>query len=236
MPEGEKLTLLFRRYFTAALAVIAALVLAYCIYRLRYVALIVTISGLLAYLLAWPVERLELRMRRQFAVTIVFSIFVVLLLGLFSSFVPILANQIQGLIDTVPTMVGHLEQLASSWRITMIPGREYLIADYWPDFTAMLEERIPEILANMFNYTQSIVTGTATAVAAILIVPLLTLYLLVDSARLKRSLIEFFSMSMRSDVERAIDSVNRSLGRYIYSRVLLALFVGVATNSASSTR
>lgn len=229
MPEGEKLTQVFRRNFTAALAVITAAVLIYCVYRLRYVALVVAISGLLAYLLSWPVERLSLRMRRTYAVTIVFCIFLVLLVGLFSSFVPILAEQVQQLIDTIPAMVNHLAEFTSKWRITLFPGHEYRIADYWPNLDTIVEQRTPSFLAHIFNYTQSIVTGTATVLAAIFIIPLLTLYLLIDSARLKRSLIEFFSRSIRADVERAIDAVNRSLGRYIYSRVILALFVGVTT-------
>jgi putative permease len=133
----------------------------------------VIIAGLLAYLLSWPVERLARHMRRPFAVTLVFFIFAILLLGLFSSFVPILAEQVTDLVNTIPFMFSKLEDAAAGWRLTVFPGREYVLADFLPNFDTMLEERTPEFVSNVFNYTQSIVTGTVAA--ALFVVPL-TLY------------------------------------------------------------
>jgi predicted PurR-regulated permease PerM len=62
-------------------------------------------------------------------------------------------------------------------------------------------------------------------------VPVIALYFLLDSARLRRSLVHCFTQRLRPDVERALDAINRSLSGYIYSRVILAaiIFAGMAT-------
>ena len=219
----------FRRYFVATLAVVSVLLLAYALYRLRYVALVFAIAGLLAYFLAWPIEHLSRRWSRAAAVWTVFAAFFVALLALFGALVPILTGQVQDLIQTVPELISRLEASAMEWRWQVWPGRELAIADYLANVGQDLEQRMPELLGNALDFTQSFVSGTAAVVAAILIIPLLTLYLLLDSQRLRRALIGCFVPRLQGEVDRALTAVNKSLGSYIYSRVLLALFVGVAT-------
>jgi len=227
MGERETMAYVFRRYFFAALAVVLVLVLVYAVYQLRIVALIIAIAGLLAYFLAWPVERLSRRWKRSAAVWTVFVAFFIVLLALLGSLVPVVSSQVQRLIATVPDMLQRLEESATGWSWQVLPGRELVAADYYAGVMDEIEGRIPEILGNIFDFTQSFVSGTATVLAALLIIPLLALYLLLDSQRLRLALIGCFPARIQDDVEHALTAVNRSLGSYIYSRVLLALFVGV---------
>ncbi len=219
----------FRRYFFAALAVVLVLVLVYAIYQLRFVALIIAIAGLLAYFLAWPVEKLSRRWKRSAAVWTVFAAFLVALLGLVGSIVPVISSQVQQLIRTIPEMLQRLEVSATSWSWQVLPGRELVASDYYSEMMDEFEARIPEILGNVFDFTQSFVSGTATVVAALLIIPLLALYLLLDSQRLRLALTRCFPKRNQDDVDRAMTALNKSLGSYIYSRVLLALFVGITS-------
>jgi len=227
MAAQEPVTQVFRRYFTAALAVTAALVLVYALYHLRWVAFLVAIAGLLAYFLSWPIERLHKKWPRPAAVWTVFLAFLCILFGLFGLILPVIINQIQDLVAHVPDLLARLDASSYEMRWQILPGRELVIADYFTEFTAEIERRLPDIASSVFTYTQTFVSGTAAFLAAVLIVPLMTLYLLLDSQRLRLALIGCFAKHWQPDVDRAMTSVNRSLGSYIYSRVLLALFVGI---------
>jgi len=229
MAQHEPMTHVFRRFFVAALAVVAVLVLVYTIYRLRWVALLFAIAGLLAYLLAWPIRRLERRWPRPAAVWTVFVGFIVLLMGLFGLILPVISNQVQDLLTHVPDLLARLDASTYEMRWQILPGRELVIADYFTEITDEIDRRIPEIASNIFSYTQFVVSGTAAFLAAVLIIPLVTLYLLLDSPRLRLALVGCFAAHWRQDVDKALIALNRSLGSYIYSRVLLALFVGVTT-------
>lgn len=229
MAQHEPMTQVFRRYFVAALAVVAVLVFVYALYRLRWVALLFAISGLLSYLLAWPIQRLAQRWSRSIAVWTVFVAFLVLLMGLFGLILPVVSNQVQDLLTHVPDLLSRLDASTYEMRWQILPGRELVIADYFTELTDEIDRRIPEIASNIFSYTQSVVSGTAAFLVGILIVPLMTLYLLMDSPRLRVALVGCFAEHWRRDVDKALVAVNRSLGSYIYSRVLLALFVGVTT-------
>lgn len=223
------MTHVFQRYVVATLAVVVVLVVTYSLYQLRIIALLFAIAGMLAYFLAWPIEKLSRKMRRGGAVWIVFLASLLLLLGLLGSIVPLVYNEVQDLVTRIPDLLNRLNSSAEQWRWQILPGRELVVTDYFTNVVDDIEQRIPQLLGNALDFTQSFLSGTASVVAGVLIIPLMTLYVLMDSQRLRRAVIGCFSKRWRDDVDRALTAVNRSLGGYIYSRVLLALFVGFTT-------
>jgi predicted PurR-regulated permease PerM len=58
------------------------------------------------------------------------------------------------------------------------------------------------------------------------------LYFLADSQKLRAALLGVLPEKARGDADRALTAVNRSLGGYILSRTILALFVGIAATAA----
>lgn len=223
------MTHVYRRYLVATLAVVSVLIVVYALYKLRWVALTVALAGLLAYFLAWPIEKLARRWPRPAAVWTVFLAFLLLLLTLVGSVLPVISRQVQDLISQLPDLLTRLETSAYGWRWQIMPGRELVISDYFTDAVDALEKQGPQLLGNAFDFTQSFVSGTAAVLTALLIIPLIALYMLLDSKRLRTALVGCFAPHWQADVERAMTAVNRSLGGYIYSRVLLALFVGVTS-------
>jgi predicted PurR-regulated permease PerM len=229
MVEREPMTLVFRRYIVATLAVVTVLVVCYAMYQIRIVALLFAIAGMLAYFLAWPITQLSKKVSRRAAVWIVFPAFFVVVLGLVGSIIPLVYGEIQDLVTRVPDMLNKLESTVLNWRFQVMPGREIVMADHFTNALDDVEQRIPQILGSALDITQSVVSSTASVIAAVLIIPLMTLYLLIDSSRLRDAMIGCFSKRWQPDVDRALTAVNKSLGGYIYSRVLLALFVGILT-------
>ena len=230
MPQEERLSKVYRRNFVAALGVASALLLLYAFYLLRHVALLFAFAGFLAYFLAWPVERLAKRWPRWVAVTTVFSAFVILLLGLVVAIIPVTFYQTQQLVATLPDLIRRVEEASAGLKLQFLPGRHVDIAAYIDHLLNELQKATPNLLQNVYGYTQSFITGTAAVVVSMILIPLITLYFLMDSQRLRAALLSWFPTYLQGDAERALTSVNRSLSSYIYSRVILSAFVGVAVS------
>jgi len=230
VPQEERLSKVYRRNFVAALGVASALLLLYAFYLLRHVALLFAFAGFLAYFLAWPVERLAKRWPRWVAVTTVFSAFVILLLGLVVAIIPVTFYQTQQLVATLPDLIRRVEEASAGLKLQFLPGRHVDIAAYIDHLLNELQKATPNLLQNVYGYTQSFITGTAAVVVSMILIPLITLYFLMDSQRLRAALLSWFPTYLQGDAERALTSVNRSLSSYIYSRVILSAFVGVAVS------
>ena len=225
------MSLVFRRYFFASLGALCAIVLVYALYSLRAVALVFAIAGLLSYLFAWPINRLSRKLPRWLAITITMVVGVGLIGGFLIAFIPLVARQSQDLVNQIPDLITNLELQAEQWTVTFVPGREVEMLPYLTDLGTTLQERAPELLGNALNYSQSLVSSTAALLGALLLIPLIMLYFLADSHKLRAAVIGVLPAKARADADRALTAVNRSLGGYILSRTLLALFVGVAATA-----
>jgi predicted PurR-regulated permease PerM len=230
VPPQEKVSQVFRRYFVAALGVVSVLVITAALYRLRDVALIVAFGGFLAYFLAGPVDMLtRRRVPRRVAVRVVCYTSLLLVLGILGPLGTVLYNQAQSFVSTIPGLLADLESELQGWSLTIVPGEELKLAQYLDQVVAQVQHSAPAITSRLLNYTQSVVFGTAAVVVALLLIPLITLYMLLDSERLKRALLGCFPGRMHADVERAMSAVNCALSGYIYSKTAMSLFVGVST-------
>lgn len=201
--------------------------LLYALYLLRNIALIFAFAGFLAYLLSWPIEQIARRWPRWAAVTLVFGGFIILMLGLVVAIIPVTFKQTQDLITTIPDIIMRLEDSLAGLRLQVLPGRELDLTTYLDELLTRVQQSTPSLFSNLYSFTQTFVSGTATVASAVIVIPLVTLYFLMDSARLRKALLGCFPRHMQGDVNLTLTAVNRSLGSYIYSRVLLALFVGI---------
>ncbi len=226
------MSMVFRRSFFAGLGAITALVLVFALYSLRGVILLFAIAGLLCYLFAWPINWMSRKLPRWLAIAITLIIGIGLLGGFFIMFIPLVVKQSQDLITRLPDLIDNLEQQATNWTISFSPGREVEVLPYLTDIGTTLQERMPEILGNALNYSQSVVSSTAAVLGALLLIPLIMLYFLADSRKLRAALIGVLPDRTRADADRALTAVNHSLGGYILSRTILALFVGIASTAA----
>jgi predicted PurR-regulated permease PerM len=222
-----RLTQLYRRSFIAALGVLSAVLLVAALYAIRNIAMMFAVAGLLAYLLAGPIDWLSARFgRRRLFTVLVFIVFVILLLGLFGSFIPIVGGQIADLIKNAPEIVEQLEgryiDLNKRYGFAEPDTR---LSDYLTQLTSQLQENNSETFAKVWGYGRTVLGGAASALTWMFLIPLMTLYLLLDSHRLRRALVMLFAERHQANVDQALTAVNKTLGSYIYSRVVLAGFV-----------
>lgn len=215
----------FRNGAAAAAGVVLVLVGVYVLYLLRNVAMIVLIAGLLAYVVNWLVGKLSSRMPRIAAVWASMAIFMVLMLGVFGTTLPVISGQVSEFSASLGYMIERLDVQISGWSIPFVAIGDNTISNYLDTIGSEWQKSTPQII----SATQNLLSSTASLLATILIIPLITLYLLLDGERLRNSFIVSFPERNRQTIDRVMSAISRALGNYIYSRLVLGLFVGVMT-------
>jgi predicted PurR-regulated permease PerM len=224
-----RLSQMYRYGFVAALGVLTALALAGVLYAARQVVMMFAVAGLLAYLLAGPIDWLTARFgRRKLFTGVVFAAFVLLMLGLFSSFIPVVAVQTRDLVQNFPDYVAQIEQRFNEIGARFNMSEEVRLSDYLHHLQSQLQGNSPDVMSKILGYGKTVLSGTAIALSWMVLIPLMALYLLLDSDKLRRQLMGLFSERHQPSVDQALTLVNKTLGSYIYSRVVLALMIWIA--------
>jgi len=95
-------------------------------------------------------------------------------------------------------------ELGDGFPLAILPDREFVAAEHLRTIGEQFAPAHAGADRQRLGFTQSLVSGTATVVGSALITPLITLYLLVDSRRLRRALLSYFTPHARGDAERAL--------------------------------
>ncbi|MCC7479485.1 AI-2E family transporter [bacterium] len=235
MHHQERASAIFRRYLLASLAVATVVGILFMLHALRNVLLMLSFSAFLAYFLAWPIQWLSRKMPRPAATRVVFYTFFLLLLGSIPTVGALLYVQSAEFVKALP---GYLQELPSQYDLLnnlliglqqqYVPGKEAQGLDaYLSQLIAQMQTSAPDIINKAMAAAQTFLSGAGTVMAGVLIVPIIALYLLLDASRFRRTFVRLFPEKTHSNVERALDAINKSLGGYIYSRVVMALIIFV---------
>lgn len=183
-------------------------------------------SLVIAYLLEGVVRLLEARgVRRTLAVTLVFVVFLAVLLFMLLGILPRLSNQITQLIQQFPDMVARGHE-----KLLLLPQR-------YPGFIS--EDQITQLIAAIRteagSFGQRVLTLSVASLVGLLIfmvyvilVPMLVFFFLKD----KRHILGWFTSYLPR--ERALSAlvwadVDRQIGNYVRGKVWEIFIVGGAT-------
>nr|MDQ3022963.1 AI-2E family transporter [bacterium] len=104
---------------------------------------------------------------------------------------------------------------------------EMRLSDYLNQIVTRVKDGSPDLLSKALGYGKTVLSGTATALTWMFIIPLMTLYLLLDAHKLRQQLMSLFNERHQPSVDQALTAINKTLGSYIYSRVVMAMFVWI---------
>ena len=190
--------------------VLAGVVLAgYVIFMMGKVFAILGISLLIATAAEQSIKRLvKRRVRRGFAVYLVYIFLILLLVGIFTIGVPPLVKEVRKLIGNLPVIVqslGGLEQFGFSAQ------------DILPQIT--------QVTSNIIAISYSIFSN----VAVLITVFFLSLYMSLDWENIKARVLSLFSSELRDEIEETIFEIEVSISQWIKGEALLMLVVGLAS-------
>lgn len=184
--------------------------------------LMLAFAGLLAYSLAPAAKFLERVMPRTLAILLVFLIVLGALGALLYVIVGAAVSQVVALSDYVrflltPSSTGQTTPFEQGWRSLGITQSQVTSAR-------------DLVVANIEGFTGSVlplVTGVVTAVLDIVLVAILSIYLLLDGARLSNWLRGNMPLLQQGNVSFFLDTVQRVVGGYIRSQLILCALIGV---------
>ncbi len=195
-------------------AVLAALLL----YRLRSLVFVLLLSAMLAYLLYRPLKYLERRMRRPWALLVIFGLLAGFL-ALFSSYaVPVFVRQAAELLGTIPRVMETLQGFLS--RMAQRSGEPF------GDF---VNQSFDKLYARTTDWLGTATLGAAQSgysnVGWVLLVPFITFYMLKDHGFFLDQLQYLVPVRWRADAGKLLGSIDLSLGHFLRGQLLVSIVV-----------
>ncbi len=225
---------------TTVLGLIGLVVLSYgalvIIRSLRSVLVMLLVSLFISFAMEPAVQWFARRgWRRGSATAVVFGGTLLVLLGGFGSIVPLLIDQVAGLLRTVPGSVAELNQLLA--RLPVVDLQLNANADLNQELSRLGRELGAGNIAtvatgNLLGAAGSVLDIGATAVGVVfqvLTVLLISFYMVADGPRFRAAIARPLPPHRQRELLAVWEIGVSKTGGYIYSRVLLAVIAGATT-------
>ena len=162
------------------------------------------------------------RFPRPAAIATVLVVVLGVLAGLIFALIPVLSDQISGLIAQIPTITDAFNngQIENWWNVT-IP---------WLAYSDVLSQVQDFVTKNVSSITGGVLqTATAIGAGAFggVIVIILTLYFVASLSSIKRGLYQFVPATRREKFIDISEQISKSVGRYVIGQVSLGLCNGI---------
>jgi predicted PurR-regulated permease PerM len=148
---------------------------------------------------------------------------VILSMAMVGLMIPVVVRQVQELIKAGPGILEDISGLAQRWfHVDISPAK---LQTQLTSADSAVSTFATNIAGHLFGFATSIV-GT---IFKLLTIGLFTFYLTADGPRFRRALCSFLPQERQRTVLWTWEVAIEKTGAYLYSRLLLALFSGVAT-------
>ncbi len=184
----------------------------WALFLIRNVIILLFIAFILVSAISPLVTYLEnYKIPRPFGIVIIYLILFLLLIGLFAAIVPLFIDQTVNLINNFPY---YLKETSTLFGASSINSQE---------FFNNLANEFSSLSSNIFQITVSVFTTFISIVTIVV----LTFYLLLDEAHLKKQLQESLPFEYRERVIRLLETVQQRLGAWVRGQLVLSLIIAV---------
>jgi predicted PurR-regulated permease PerM len=214
-----------REVVRIVLIVVAVAISLYLIYQVRRPLLWLLIAIFLAAALSPPVNWLARRMRRGFAVTIVFVCLLGVPILLIALIVPTIINEGTRFADNVPQYARDVTNFVEDNRRLREINQDY-------DITSRLEEeaaKLPDRLGGAAGTLRDVGLGIVNSLLALVTILVLTAFLLANGRAWTDRALEMRPREQRERLRRSLDRMGAAVGGYVAGAMTIALIAGVAT-------
>lgn len=227
MPDQQTFIGNFKKYFLYISIILVILLLFYVFLD---IFILLAISTLIALIFNPVVTNLEkIGIKRTIGTILVFILVSGFLSLAISFLLPKLINQFEVIYnnlnqDKISTFLNQLQKLIKKY----IPFSKNL------DLNKYVLEFFTNLFSNVFNNISQILTGIFSIIAALVIIPFMTFFILKDTKRIHKGIVNlmpnrYFEMSYL-----VLGKIGEQLGRFVRGWILDATFVGVSVAIALS--
>jgi predicted PurR-regulated permease PerM len=214
------------RAIARAVLVVAAVVLVlYVLWLLRRPISWLIIAAFLAVAAAGPVNVLQRRMKRGFAIAIVYVVIVLIPVGLGALLVPPLVGQVEDLAANAPEYVQDVEDYVQTNETLNNLNDDY-------DITTKLEEeaqKLPERIPDAAGALSDIGVGFVNSVFAAVTILILSIFMVAGGPRWINSFIEAQRPEHAERMDRTLRRIANAVGNYVGGALLQATIAGVTS-------
>ncbi len=185
-------------------------------------------AGIIALMLNPLVEMLEKRhLPRFIGVALVFLTFIAIIAALLVIVIPPAIEQLQELVDSLPFYATELGDELDSWKSSIEGLNLPMDVSQQAD---RLVARMEDYVADLGSKAVSLSINIVNALAQIILVLVISIYMLLDAERIGRNLRKLFPRAMRKDADELIESSQKAVTHWARAQALLSLLVGVSTS------
>jgi predicted PurR-regulated permease PerM len=207
------------------LVIVGVVIVLYLLWMLRKPISWLLISIFLAVALSPPVNWLAQRMRRGFAITIVYLGLLLVPVLLIAAIVPPLITEANNFADNVPAYADDVTEFVHDNRRLREINQDY-------DITGQLEkeaEKLPNRLGGAAGTLRDVGLGIVNSVFALITILVLTAFLLSSGRSWTDALIASRPPEQRERLRRSRDNMASAVGGYVAGALTIALIAGIAT-------
>jgi len=214
-----------RLVFQAVLVVVGVVLTLYLIYLLRQPIGWVLIAGFLALALAAPVNVLSRRMRRGFAIAIVYLGLLAIPVLLALIIVPPIVTQVDDLARDVPGYAADLREFVEDNERLREIDEDY-------DITGRIEEeaaKLPGRVGDAAGILGDIGIGLVNSIFAGVTILVLTAFMLGSGPRWRRGLLGLMPGERAERFDRVMDRIAKAVAGYVAGAMTISLIAGTLT-------
>jgi predicted PurR-regulated permease PerM len=209
----------------ATLIVFAAALAAYVVYLLRRPITWLFIAIFIALALAPPVRFLNLRMRRGFAIAIVYFCLLLVPIGLGALVVPPVVTQAQHFVDNAPRYAKDVSNYIERNRTLRYLQKKY-------DIGGQLEKKAGELpgkAGNAATVLADIGLGLVNSIFAVLTVLILAAFMLASGPRWRDAALRRAPADQSAAWRRVTDDIAAAVGNYVGGAIAQAVIAGITS-------
>lgn len=205
--------------------VVAVVFVLYVAYLLRTPLAWIVIAAFLAVAVSGPVELLSRRMKRGFAIAIVYLGVVMIPVALGALLIPPVITQAAGLVASAPAYAKDVSDFVAGSDTLQRLEQQY-------DITGTLESeaaKLPSKIGDAASVVQSVGAGVVGSVFAAVTILVLSVFMVGGGPRWRRAFLERQPPERAERLRRGLDSVRAAVGNYVGGALLQATVAGVTT-------
>jgi predicted PurR-regulated permease PerM len=207
------------------LIVVGVLAALYVVYLLRRPLGWLFIAAFIALALSPPVSYLSRRMRRGFAITIVYVGLLLLPIALGAAIVPPIVTQVQHLVDDAPRYARDVRDFIENNRTLRDLNTQY-------DIGGQLEKKAAELPAKFGSAASvlaSVGLGVVNSVFALITILVLAAFMLAGGPRWRDGVLGMLSPPRAVACRRVSDKIAAAVGNYVGGALVQAVLAGTTS-------
>ena len=214
-----------RAVLRVMLTVVAVVVTLWLMYLLRRPLTWIFIAGFLAIAVSGPVNFLTRRMRRGFAVAIVYLVLILTPFALIALLVPPIVTQANNLVQNLPDYAQQFTEFVNENDRLRQLQEEY-------DITGRLEEaagELPSRLGDAAGVLGDIGVGLVNSIFAAVTIIVLSIFMLSSGRRFMDAWIREYQPDREEWWNRLFERIGNAIGNYVAGALLQATIAGVTS-------